>query len=127
MRRIILTLLATIVVLGLFAASGYAGYRAGYAQGLRSTTSGDEQQLRPFEDFERRGTPDFGFERGFPREFGAGRFPMRGFGLFWPLMFFGQIVLLALIVGFIFWLITRSGWRLTSQTTESVPPGSENE
>jgi hypothetical protein len=127
MRRIILTLLATVIVLGLFAVAGYAGYRFGFAEGLRATIGEEERQLRPFEGFERRGLPDFGFERGLPRALRPARFPGVGFGLFWPLMFLGQIVLLALIVGFLFWLVARSGWRLTRQTTENLPPHPENE
>ncbi len=132
MKKVLLTLLAVIVVLGLFAAAGYTGYRFGYAQGAQVTANGDvprpNQQLRPFDDFG-RGMPmhNFGFGREMRRGFGMGGFPMMGFGFFGPLMFLGRILVLALVVGLIYWLFTRSGWRLTRQTTESVPPKTEGE
>jgi hypothetical protein len=136
MKKVILTLLALIVVLGLFAASGYAGYRFGFAQGAQVAANGvaprPNQQLRPFDEF-RRGMPmhDFGFGREMRRGFGMGGFPMIGFGFFGPLMFLGRILVLALIVWFVYWLFTRSGWRLTRQTQttppENVPPKTEGE
>ena len=55
------------------------------------------------------------FERGFHREFGMRGVPGMGFGFFSPLMFLGRIAILALIVWFIYWLFTRSGWRLTRE------------
>jgi hypothetical protein len=119
MRKVLLTLLVIILVLGLFAATGYAGYRFGYAPGVQATANGDDLRpaLRPFDDFGPREMPgrNFGFERGFPRGFGPGGFPMMGFGFFPLLMFLGLIALFALIIGFIYWLFTRSGWRLTRQ------------
>jgi hypothetical protein len=129
MKRILLTLLVIIVGLGLFAATGYAGYRFGYIQGIQETANEDAPlpRLRPFEDFGPRGMPrhDFGF--GFDRDFGQGHFPMLGFSFFSPLLFLGRIAVLALIVFFIVWLFTRSGWRLTRQISEPVPPKTENE
>lgn len=133
MKRILLTLLAIIVGLGLFAAIGFAGYRFGYAQGVQATTNGDDSRpapaLRPFDEFGPRRMPmdNFGFDRGFPHRFGPGGFPRMGFGFFAPLMWLGRIAVLALIIGFIYWLVTRSGWRLTRQTAESAPPKTENE
>src|SRR5687767_12953332 len=104
MKRILLTLLAIIVGLGLFAATGYAGYRFGYAQGVQATANEDAPlpRLSPFEDFGPRGMPrhDFGFDRGFGRD----RFPMMGFGFCSPLLFLGQIAVLTLMVLFIVWL-----------------------
>jgi hypothetical protein len=66
--------------------------------------------------------PGFDTDRRFERGFGPGRFPLMGFGFFSPLRWLMQIAVLGLIVFFIFWLFTRSGWRLTRQTTESLPP-----
>ena len=128
MKRILLSLLAILVVLGLFSAVGYAGYRIGYAQGIQSTANGDstrsDRALRPFDEFHRREMPGFGMDRRFERdfEFGPGRGPMMGFGFFYLLRWLMPIAVLALIVLFIYWLFARSGWRLTRQTTESVPP-----
>jgi hypothetical protein len=121
MKRILLTLLVIIVVLGLFGAAGYTGYRYGYAQGAQVTASGETPQLRPFDDFNPRGMRGFGIDRGFAQDFGRGRFPMMGFGFFSPWRWLGPLALLALVL-FVYWLFTRSGWRLTRQTTESVPP-----
>lgn len=129
MKRILLTLLVIIVVLGLFAVAGYTGYRFGYAQGVQRTANGDVPQLRPFDELRPREMPgrNFGFDHGFQRGFGRDRFPMMGFGFFAPLMFLGRIAVLALIVWFVYWLFTRSGWRLTreSVTTTTTPTKTE--
>ena len=124
MKKVFLSLLTVIVVLGLFAATGYAGYRFGYAQGVRTTASGNttspQPGLRPFNGFGPNRMPmyRFGFERGFRR----GGFPIMGFGFFPPLMFLGGILILILFVGFVAWLIARSGWRLTRQPVETRQP-----
>ncbi len=132
MKKVILSLLAVIVVLGLFAATGYAGYRFGYAQGARtiassSTTTRPQPGLRPFNGFGPSRMPRnrFGFERGF----GRGGFPMLGFGFFPPLMLFGGIIVLILFIGFVYWLGTRSGPRLAqaTQTAPPPPPSAESE
>jgi hypothetical protein len=122
MKRIFLALLSIIVVLGLFSVAGYAGYRFGYAQGVQATANGAAPQLRRFDHLNPRGMPNFGMDREFPRGFGPGRFPMRGFGFFSPFRWLGPLFVLGLIALFVYWFITRSGWRLTRQTTESVSP-----
>ena len=127
MKKVVLTLLAIIVVLGLFAASGYAGYRIGFAQAAQRVTNGNPQtpDLRPFNNPGPRRLPGrnfgfgFGMGRGFRRGFGI--MPMMGFGFFGPLMFLGRILLLILVVWFTYWLFTRSGWRLTRQPVETAP------
>ena len=128
MRKVLLTLLATVLVLGLFAATGYAGYRLGYAQGAQAVINGDDLRpaLRPFNDFGPRGMHNFGFGRDFPRRFGPGGFPMMGFGFFYPLLWLGRIAVLALIIGLIYWLVTRGGWRLTRQPAEDSASKTEN-
>ena len=121
MKKVLLTLLTVIVVLGLFSATGYAGYRFGYMRGAQTTANGNPSgpQLRPFNNLDRRGMPmqNFGndFGRGLRHGFGMRGFPMMGmgFGFFGPLMFLGRIVVFALIIWFIYWLFTRSGWQLT--------------
>jgi hypothetical protein len=66
--KVLLTLLVVIVVLGLFAATGYTGYRYGYAQGIQAAANGSNALpgFRPFNSFGPRGMPmhRFGFERG---------------------------------------------------------------
>jgi len=132
MKKVLLTLLTVVLVLGLFAAAGYAGYRFGFMRGAQTTANGNPSrpQVRPFDNFDRPRMPmhDFGddFGRGIRRGFGMRGFPMMGmgFGFFSPLMFLGRIVVFALIIWFIYWLFTRSGWRLTrtTQITEPQPP-----
>jgi hypothetical protein len=127
MKKVLLTLLTVVLVLGLFAAAGYAGYRFGFIRGAQTTANGNPSgpQLRPFDNFDRPRMPMHNFGDDFGRGIRRG-FPMMGigFGFFSPLMFLGRIVVLALIIWFIYWLFTRSGWRLTrtTQITEPQPP-----
>ena len=131
MKKVLLTLLAIVLVLGLFAAVGYTGYRFGYAQGVQTAANGDTIRpgLRLFDEIGRRGMDGFGMDREFQRGVGPRGFPMRGFGFFPPLRFLAQIAVLGLIVWFIYWLFTRSGWRLTRsvQTVETGPTPVETE
>ena len=133
MKRVLLTILAIVVALGLFAAVGFTGYRFGYARGAGVAAGGDElqRQIGPLEGFGPNRMPmhAFGFQRRFHREFGIRGGPGMGFGFFSPLMLLGRIAILALIVWFIYWLFTRSGWQLTRtvQTTEPQPPPAEPE
>lgn len=121
MKRILLTLLAVFVVMGLFAAVGYSGYRFGYTQGIRDTADGEI--IRPgfgrFDEFRPDRMPmwSFGFERGMARGL-----PMMGFGFFPLLGLLWRIAILALIVWFAYWLFTRSGWRLTREPQSSATP-----
>jgi hypothetical protein len=141
MKKVLLSLLAIIVVLGLFAAAGYAGYRFGYTQGVQTKTTANgapsNPTLRPF------GNYNFGFgPNQMPmRRFRAGRgfrrggVPMMGFA-FLPLVAILArtmvlIALVLLVIGFVYWLITRSGWRLTRQPVETrqsseAPPSTES-
>jgi predicted PurR-regulated permease PerM len=125
MKRVLLTLLAVIVILGLFAAVGFTGYRFGYAQGARATANSDDvrPQIGPFGNFppDRMPMREFGFNRGFHREFGMRGFPGMGSGFFSLWTFLGRIAVLALIVWFIYWLFTRSGYRLTRTVQTSAP------
>ena len=131
MKKVLLTLLAVVLILGLLGTAGFAGYRFGYMRGAQITANGNPSgpQLRPFDNFDRRGMPmhNFGDDlgRGLRRGFGMRGFPMMGFGFFSPLMFLGRIVVFALIIWFIYWLFTRSGWRLTRQTIENSPSKTE--
>jgi hypothetical protein len=140
MRKILLTLLAIVLVLGVIGAAGFTGYRFGYARGVQAASSGETPSIRPFDRMgpDRMPMDRFGMERGFGRGFGRHGFPMMGFGGFPLFRFLTQIAVLALIVWFGYWLFTRSGWRLTRETaqptqtvqttsiTESAPP-TENE
>ena len=135
MKRVLLTLLAVVLVLGLFAAVGFTGYRFGYAQGARVAANGDEVRPRvgPFDDFGPNRMPmrEFGFDRGFHRDFGGRGFPGMGFGFFSLFALLGRIAVLALIVWFIYWLFTRSGYQITRapsvQTTGTQAPPAETQ
>lgn len=126
MKRILLTLLAVIVILGLFAATGYTGYRFGYARGVQAVANGNDARpgLGPFDDFGPRRMPmhRFGSERGW----GPGGYPMMGFGFFSVWMLLGRAAILVLVVWFVYWLFTRSGWRLTRTTQTTPPSGAES-
>lgn len=125
MKKVFLSLLAVIVVLGLFTAAGYTGYRVGYVQGARSKTitnsAPSNPALRPFNGFGPRQMPRSHVERGF-----RGGMPRMGFGFFSPLAALARLLVLfgvfVLVVWFIYWLISRSGWRLTRQPVETRPP-----
>jgi len=133
MKKVLLTLLTIVVVLGLFAATGYAGYRIGLMRGAQLTANSDNPnpQNRPFGNFDRRGMPNFGndFGGGPQRGFGMRGFPMMGmgFGIFSLFGLLVRIAVFALIIWFVYWLFTRSGWRLTrtAAVTESQPKPAE--
>ena len=124
MKKILLTLLVIVVVFGLIAATGYAGYRMGYAQGLEERAADRiGPDVRPFAHMGPGRMPmhEFGFGRGFHRGFDGS--PLRLFG-FVPLIgLLWRVTILALIVWLAYWLVTQSGWRLTktAQTIESQP------
>jgi len=130
MKKVLLGAITLLLIIGLFAGVGYTAYHVGYNQGTQTTANSDNSPLGPFGGFGPRGMPlrDFGrdVERGFHRGFGPGGFPRMGFGFFAPLLF---IVVLGFIIGFIYWLFTRSGWRLTRtpQATAATSPNTAGE
>jgi hypothetical protein len=140
MKRVLLTLLVIVLVLGVVGAVGFAGFRLGYARGVQATANGQAPNLRPFNGTGPGRLPldHFGLHRGFQRGFGMRGFPMLGFGLFSLIRFAIQLAVIGLILWFTYWLFTRSGWRLTRETTstaqttqttttESAPPETDNE
>ena len=130
MKRVFLILLSIVVVIGVLAGAGFAGYQIGLRQGARASAS---DEIRPFLDRPNfgleRGPFDFdrGFEHRFERGFPHGGFQMMrrgGFGFFGPFMFLGHILFWGLILLLVYWLFTRSGWRLTrtEQTVQQTSP-----
>jgi len=118
MKKVLLTLLAVIVILGVLGGAGYAGYRIGYAQG--TSNSGN--------------TPAFGrmnpnlmpmhrFDNDFGSRFNSYHSPMMtgrgvfGINFFSPFRILWNIAILALVIWFVYWLFTKSGWRITRDTT----------
>jgi hypothetical protein len=117
MKKTLLTLLVVILGLGLLGTIGYAGYRMGYAQGIEQQAGGDAPGGRPF-IFERMRPGSMhmysfeigpGFHHGFRM---GGVYPM-GFGFFTLMGFLWRVAVIALIIGFVYWLFTLGGWRLT--------------
>lgn len=132
MKRILLTLLVVIVALGLLGTIGYAGYRMGYTQGIEQRADGEAPPWHPFA-FERMRPGsrmpmyDFGSGPGFHHGFRVGGFYPMGFGFFTLAGFLWRITVIALIIGFVYWLLTLGGWRLTRADpgTTPQPPTSE--
>ena len=137
MKKVLLTLLAVVLVIGVLAAAGFAGYRVGYNQGARSASNGEAPLLGRSDRFgpDRMPMHNFGrdFDRGFNRGFQPGEFRMMhrggGFGFFFPFMFLGHLVIWGLIFWLIYLLFTRSGLRLslTQQKVQNTPPNVETE
>jgi hypothetical protein len=48
-------------------------------------------------------------------------------GFFSPWIWIGRLAVLALVIWFVYWLVTRSGWHLVRETSQSAPPKTENE
>src|SRR5215510_2060194 len=94
MKKVLLTLLGIVLILGSLGAVGFAGYRFGYMRAAQTTAKAvtpngnPNPQQHPFDHFDRHGMPfrHFGddFGRGFHHGFRFGGFPMMGmgFGLF---------------------------------------------
>jgi uncharacterized membrane protein len=120
MKKVLLTLLAVIVIAGALAGVGYAGYRLGYNQGAISSGNapffGRSDRMGP------QFMPNFNREFGFWAQpfhspmMGRGNF---GFNIFTPLRILWNIAILALVVWFIYWLFTKSGWQVTRKTPDA--------
>lgn len=115
MNKVLLTLLAIIVVLGALGGAGYAGFRIGYIQGA----SGSGNVTR-FGNMNPNLMPMHRFDNDFGPRFDSYRSPMvrRGdFGMnfFSPFRLLWNIAILGLIIWFVYWLFTKSGWRITRE------------
>lgn len=127
MKKVLLSLLGILLVLGVLAGAGFAGYRFGYDQGSLATSDGTTQVTPWGSGWNRQIMPMHNFGRGFDRSFGPGGYPMMGyggmgFGFFSPFMFMGRILFWALIIWLAYWLFTKSGWKfsMTRQETNSI-------
>jgi hypothetical protein len=128
MKKVLLTILAVIVIVGALAGVGFAGYRIGYVQGAAANGNA------PFFARPDRMNPNM---PGFHRDFGMWKQPYHtpimgrggfGFSLFTPFRFLWNIAVLALIIWFVYWLFTQSGWRITRQTTtETETPAAKTD
>ncbi len=135
MKKILLTLLAAVLVIGVLAGAGFAGYRVGFDRGARASANGNTQPPARLENFGPDGHPMRNFDRDFERRFNRGipndGFQMmrrgRGFGIFFPIMFLGRIAMWALVIWLVYLLFTRSGLRfsLTNQPAQNAPANIE--
>ena len=132
MKKVLLTLFGIIVVVGVLAGAGFAGYRMGYMRGAIANSNSTIQVSPRNKDFDPRGMPmhNFGngFERGFNKIPGHPGFGMmdrgmrgRGFGLIFPFFFLARVVVWGLIIWLVYKVIKGNGWQLslTRQTAEA--------
>ena len=131
MKKVLLTLLGIIVVLGVLAGAGFTGYRIGYQQGAVANTDGitvplmhgfrlDPQEM-PMHNFGRD------LDRGYNRGFNPGGYIRqgRGMGFFSPLMSLGHIIFWVAVIWLVYWLVKKSGWRITREKGPEVTPKTE--
>lgn len=121
MKTWIIRILIAVLVIGAFAAVGFAGYRIGFSHGAQF--SGNENAPRFTQPFHRGGMPEFadGFhQRGFHMTPHA-----RGFGLASPFFALIKIALLGLLVWAGYKLFTSAGWQLTFTRQEAGAPAAE--
>jgi hypothetical protein len=141
MKKVLLSLFGVIIVIAILAGAGFAGYRVGYDQGVQasgkdniapswlSEKHGRDEMPRFNFGRDTDGRPERAFDRGFPR--GYFRMMPRGheFGIFSPLRFLAHIAMWVLILGLVYLLFTRSGWRLSliKQPVQDTPATIETE
>jgi hypothetical protein len=131
MKKILLALLGIIVVAGILAGAGFAGYRIGYNHGALASADGTVQLAPMGRGFGMHGIPmhnfNPGFERGFDQRIGPGDFDMLGrgggmrFDFFSPFHFIIRLAVFGLIIWLAYKLFTGNGWKLslTRQTVEN--------
>ena len=124
MKKFLLSLLILIVGLGLLAGAGFAGYRIGVSNRLASTGAAPELR-RPFQ-MHPQFMPRNDFGRGFDHYsmMRPGGFNGRSIGFFSPLRAIWNIALLGLVLWFVYWLFTKSGWQITRKTDVSTETNS---
>ena len=132
MKKILQSLLAVIMIVGVLLGVGYAGYRIGYNNG--STDSGNTPAFDRFYHMNPNQMPMHNFGEGFDRSFGRGfgfnQHPMMrpggfngmGYGYYSPFLLLWRIATIGLIIWFAYWLFTKSGWQISRKKTNSDEP-----
>lgn len=129
MKKVLLTLLAVIVILGALGGAGFAGYRIGYIQG--ASNSDNFPAFGMFERMNPNLMPMHRFDDNFGPRFDSYHRPMMmgrggfGIGFFSPFRLLWNIAILALVIWFVYWVFTRSGWQITRSTPQSSEPKTE--
>lgn len=134
MKKVLLTLLGIIVVAGILAGAGFAGYRMGYMHGAQASADGTVTfvpRQMPMHSFDQGIAPQNmpmhnfgkGNDRGFNRGFGPGGFGMQGRGMHGGRFGFFSLFHLA-VWGVVIWLAYKwfknSGWTLTRQAVQNT-------
>ena len=130
MKKVLLTLLGIIVVVGILAGAGFAGYRIGYNHGALASADGTVQLAPLGRGFEMHGMSmhnfNQGFEHGFNQRVGPGDFGMQGrggmrFNFFSPFYLMIRLAVFGILIWLAYKLIKGSGWKLslTHQAVES--------
>jgi len=134
MKKVLLTLLAVIVVVGTLVGAGYMGYRIGYNNG--ATGAGERPAFGRFDHMNPNQMPihNFGkgFDRGPDRDFGfnqrlmmrPGGFNTMGYGHYSPFFSLWRIASIGLVIWFAYWLFTKSGWQITRKMEADSKPDS---
>ena len=126
MKKFLLTLLAVIVIVGVLAGVGFAGFRIGYNNA--ATGTGNVPAVGRYYHMDPDRMPMYRYNEGFGSRmmpYGAPMMGRGGFGFFSPLHFLWNILVIGLIVWFVYWLFTKSGWRITREKTENTSPKTE--
>lgn len=111
MKKVLFTLLAVIVIVGVLAGSGYAGYRIGYNQG--ATDSGNLPLFGRWGHMNPNLMPRFDGDFGYHMQpYGSPMMGRGNFGFFSLFRLLWNVAILALVVWFVYWLFTKSGWRI---------------
>ncbi len=130
MKKILLTLLAVVVILGVLGGVGFAGYRIGYRQGMRVNTNAVAphfDRLPP--SFNRDNMPQShpGMNN---RNFNRGAAPNHFFmmqrggrmGFFSLFRWLGILALFGLIIWLGYLLFRGNGWRLSLTRHQAAEP-----
>jgi hypothetical protein len=131
MKKVLLTLLAIVVLIGVLGGVGFAGYRIGYNHGALAIT-GDNIPRFDRPQFGRDEMPQFhpGMnERNFNRGFAPSHFPMMqrggGFGFFSPFQFLWRLAIIGLVIWAGYQLFKGNGWQLSLTRHSPISPTEE--
>lgn len=123
MKKVLLSLLAVIVVIGALVGAGSMGYRIGYNNG--TTGSGDGPAFGRFSHMNPYQMPMHNFgndlDKGFGQGFRFNQHPMMrpggfngmGYDYYSPFSSLIHIGILGLLIWLAYWLFTKSGWQIT--------------
>jgi hypothetical protein len=132
MKKVLLTLLAIVVLIGVLGGVGLAGYHIGYRQGALAITDGTIPRFDRLPGFDRDEMPQFhpGMnDRNFNRGVAPSHFFMmqrgEGFGFFSPFQFLWRLAIIGLIIWVGYQLFKGNGWQLSLTRHSTIPPTEE--